>query len=127
MPRSPHPVDEILPLPKLFALGLQHLLVMYANAVAGPVRRGASDFGTAGYIMIAALALGGILRVIKYASGFLQNVAVLIRIAVGYVVTIALGRPDFSGIQNEPLLRAVLPVQFGMPQFHLPQLTMCPS
>src|ERR1700692_4809799 len=31
------PVDEILPLPKLFALGLQHVLVMYANAVAVPL------------------------------------------------------------------------------------------
>jgi xanthine/uracil permease len=32
-----HPVDEILPLPELFALGLQHVLVMYANAVAVPL------------------------------------------------------------------------------------------
>src|SRR6201994_2577686 len=32
-----HPVDEILPLPKLVALGLQHVLVMYANAVAVPL------------------------------------------------------------------------------------------
>jgi hypothetical protein len=32
-----HPVDEILPLPRLFALGLQHVLVMYANAVAVPL------------------------------------------------------------------------------------------
>ena len=32
-----HPVDQVLPLPKLFALGLQHVLVMYANAVAVPL------------------------------------------------------------------------------------------
>jgi len=31
------PVDEILPLPKLVALGLQHVLVMYAGAVAVPL------------------------------------------------------------------------------------------
>src|SRR5271156_5203210 len=37
MPSSVHPVDEILPLPKLAALGLQHVLVMYANAVAVPL------------------------------------------------------------------------------------------
>ena len=29
-----HPVDEILAPPKLFTLGLQHVLVMYAGAVA---------------------------------------------------------------------------------------------
>ncbi len=32
-----HPVDERLPAPKLAALGLQHVLVMYAGAVAVPL------------------------------------------------------------------------------------------
>ncbi len=32
-----HPVDEMLPPPKLFTLGLQHVLVMYAGAVAVPL------------------------------------------------------------------------------------------
>jgi NCS2 family nucleobase:cation symporter-2 len=32
-----HPVDEVLPTPKLFTLGLQHVLVMYAGAVAVPL------------------------------------------------------------------------------------------
>jgi uric acid transporter len=86
----------------------------------------ASDFGAAGYLSVAGLVLGVILLIIKFASGFLQNMAVLIGIAVGYVVTIILGWTDFSGIQNEPLLRVVLPLQFGIPQFYLiPCLTMC--
>ncbi|MBE7418719.1 MAG: purine permease [Ideonella sp.] len=32
-----HPVDEVLPLPRLFVLGLQHVLVMYAGALAVPM------------------------------------------------------------------------------------------
>ena len=32
-----HPVDEVLPMGKLTALGLQHVLVMYAGAVAVPL------------------------------------------------------------------------------------------
>src|SRR5260370_1681152 len=32
-----HPVDQILPAPRLLALGLQHVLVMYAGAVAVPL------------------------------------------------------------------------------------------
>src|ERR1700712_178828 len=32
-----HPVDEVLPTPRLLALGLQHVLVMYAGAVAVPL------------------------------------------------------------------------------------------
>jgi xanthine/uracil permease len=34
---SVHPVDEMLPMPRLLALGLQHVLVMYAGAVAVPL------------------------------------------------------------------------------------------
>jgi uric acid transporter len=36
-PGKVHPVDEILPYPRLFTLGLQHVLVMYAGAVAVPL------------------------------------------------------------------------------------------
>ena len=36
-PTAPHPVDEHLPTGKLAALGLQHVLVMYAGAVAVPL------------------------------------------------------------------------------------------
>jgi len=32
-----HPVDEVLPISRLLALGLQHVLVMYAGAVAVPL------------------------------------------------------------------------------------------
>jgi len=35
--REVHPVDEVLPSGKLFVLGLQHVLVMYAGAVAVPL------------------------------------------------------------------------------------------
>ena len=40
---SPHPVDELLPLPRLVPLGLQHVLVMYAGAVAVPLIIGRAD------------------------------------------------------------------------------------
>jgi xanthine permease len=38
-PETPavHPVDEVLPAPRLFILGLQHLFIMYAGAVAVPL------------------------------------------------------------------------------------------
>jgi NCS2 family nucleobase:cation symporter-2 len=32
-----HPVDQVLPIPRLLTLGLQHVLVMYAGAVAVPL------------------------------------------------------------------------------------------
>jgi NCS2 family nucleobase:cation symporter-2 len=245
--RQVHPVDEVLPLPRLLALGLQHVLVMYANAVAVPLIVGgalhmpkdqiamlinadlfacgiatliqtigfgpfgirlpiimgvtavsispmlamaampgvgltgiygavligglfglcvapfvgtvlrffpavvtgsiitmigvslmrvgigwagggaaAADFGAGGYLSVAAAVLVVILMVIKYARGFLANMSVLIGVAAGYALTIALGWTDFSGLSQEPWARIVLPLQFGIPAFHLvPCLTMC--
>ncbi len=242
-----HPVDEVLPPPRLFALGLQHVLVMYANAVAVPLIIGgalhlakdqlallinadlfacgiatliqtigigpfgirlpvimgvtavsispmlamaempgvglngiygavltgglfglavvpfvhkvlrffpavvtgtiitmigislmrvginwaggganAADFGAAGYLGVAALVLLVILLIIKFARGFLANMAVLIGIGVGYVVTLALGWTDFTGLGAEAWVRIVLPLQFGLPSFELvPCLIMC--
>ena len=242
-----HPVDEILPLPRLFALGLQHVLVMYANAVAVPLIIGgalnlpreqiallinadlfacgiatlvqtigigpfgirlpvimgvtavaispmlamaampgvgltgiygavlvggafglavvpfvhkvlrffpsvvtgsiitmigvslmrvgigwagggatAADFGAGGYLAVAGLVLAIILVVIKFGRGFVANLSVLIGIAIGYAVTMALGWTDFSGLAEAPWLRIVLPLQFGLPSFQLvPCLIMC--
>lgn len=36
-PTRKHPVDEVLPAPRLLILGLQHLFIMYAGAVAVPL------------------------------------------------------------------------------------------
>jgi len=87
---------------------------------------GAADFGAPRYLAVAGLVLAIILLMIKFTRGFVQNLAVLTGIAAGYLTTIALGWTDFSGIADEPLLRFVPPLRFGLPEFHLvPCLTMC--
>lgn len=37
MTDNTHPVDEVLAPPKLFTLGMQHVLVMYAGVIAVPL------------------------------------------------------------------------------------------
>src|SRR5256714_11084961 len=53
--RNFHPVDEILPYGQMAAVGLQHVLVMYAGAIAVP------------------LIVGGALKLPKDQIGFLVN------------------------------------------------------
>ena len=36
-PQTRHPVDEVLPLPKLGVYGVQHVLAFYAGAVIVPI------------------------------------------------------------------------------------------
>jgi uracil-xanthine permease len=63
-----HPVDELLPPPKLFALGLQHVLVMYAGAVAVPLIIGRAlklDPADVAFLISADLFVCGVATLIQ--------------------------------------------------------------
>jgi uracil-xanthine permease len=63
-----HPVDEILAPPKLFTLGLQHVLVMYAGAVAVPLIIGRAlklDPADVAFLISADLFVCGIVTLIQ--------------------------------------------------------------
>ncbi len=63
-----HPVDEVLPAPRLFVLGLQHLFIMYAGAVAVPLIVGGAlrlPISTIGLLVSADLFVSGVATVIQ--------------------------------------------------------------
>ncbi|MBF8720397.1 nucleobase:cation symporter-2 family protein [Pseudomonas guariconensis] len=63
-----HPVDEVLPLRQLFTYGLQHVLVMYAGAVAVPLILGSALGLTSAQIVLlinANLLTSGIATLIQ--------------------------------------------------------------
>jgi len=65
---KPHPVDERLPVPRLFTLGLQHVLAMYAGAVTVPlVLAGALGLSkeTTAFLISADLFASGIVSIIQ--------------------------------------------------------------
>ncbi len=67
-PTKPHPVDEVLPPDRLFTLGVQHLFIMYAGAVAVPLIVGpAVGLGKAdiGILIGADLIVSGICTIIQ--------------------------------------------------------------
>ena len=86
----------------------------------------AAQFGSPVYLAIAALVLGTILLINRFMRGFWVNVSVLIGMALGYVLSGAIGMVDLSGLDNTPWFQIVTPLHFGMPEFHLaPILSMC--
>ena len=86
----------------------------------------AAQFGSPVYLAIAALVLGTILLINRFMRGFWVNVSVLIGMALGYVLSGAIGRVDLSGLDSTPWFQVVTPLHFGMPEFHLaPILSMC--
>ncbi|KAF0231349.1 MAG: nucleobasecation symporter-2 NCS2 [Beijerinckiaceae bacterium] len=114
MSTSPHAVDQMLPPARLGALGLQHVLVMYAGAVAVPLIVGrALDLGPAdiAFLINADLFACGIVTLIQ-AFGF---PGVGIRLPVMMGVTFAsvapmlamIGAGKAAGVPKEQTLNLI--------------------
>ncbi|MDN5843370.1 MAG: purine permease [Alcaligenaceae bacterium] len=68
---------------------------------------------------IAAIVLVSILLVAKFCRGFLSNIAVLIGIIVGAVITSAMGIMTYEKVGKADWVDVVLPFHFGMPKFDI--------
>jgi NCS2 family nucleobase:cation symporter-2 len=83
-------------------------------------------YGAPEHLAIAGLVLLIVLAVTRFGRGFLSNVAVLVGMAVGFVIAIALGKVSFAGIEEAPWVAFVTPLHFGMPVFDFVSIaTMC--
>ncbi|MCO4863832.1 purine permease [Cupriavidus sp. WGlv3] len=78
---------------------------------------GSPDFGNPAYVAVAVAVLLFILLVTRHARGFVGNVAVLLGIAFGLALSLAMGKVDFSAVSEAPWLGLVLPLHFGMLKF----------
>jgi NCS2 family nucleobase:cation symporter-2 len=74
-------------------------------------------YGQPENLAIAAIVLVSILVMTRFLKGFAANLAVLLGIVVGFVISITLGRVDFGGVANAGWLTVVLPFRFGLPVF----------
>jgi uric acid transporter len=75
---------------------------------------------------IALFVLVVILGLIRWGTGFIANVSVLLGIVAGAVLASILGVMNFAKVGTAAWIDVVTPLRFGMPQFHLvPIITMC--
>jgi xanthine permease len=80
---------------------------------------GAPDFGAPRNLLIVAAVLLTILVINKYARGFLSNVSVLLGMIVGFVLALAFGLVNFTGVADARWFALVYPFAFGMPTFDI--------
>ncbi|MGA0584109.1 MAG: solute carrier family 23 protein, partial [Castellaniella sp.] len=66
---------------------------------------------------VAAIVLVSILVIAKFCKGFLANIAVLLGIVIGAVITAAMGIMTFEKVGKAQWVDVVLPFHFGMPKF----------
>jgi NCS2 family nucleobase:cation symporter-2 len=95
-------------------IGITLLEVGIQWAGGGP---GAKNFGAPVNLALAGLVLATILLINRFARGFIANIAVLLGLALGFVVALPLGIVDFSSVAQTPLVDVVRPFRFGPPAF----------
>jgi xanthine permease len=77
-------------------------------------------------LAIALFVLIVILALIRWGSGFVANVAVLLGIVAGAVLATVLGVMHFEKVVSASWIDVVTPLHFGMPKFSIvPIVTMC--
>jgi NCS2 family nucleobase:cation symporter-2 len=106
MSSTTHPVDEVLPAPRLFALGLQHVLVMYAGAIAVPLIIGRVlklEPEQVAFLISADLFVCGIVSILQSLGAtqwFGIKLPVMMGVtfaAVGPMVSMAIANPGVDG------------------------------
>src|SRR5690606_7862429 len=106
MSSATHPVNEMLPAPRLFALGLQHVLVMYAGAIAVPLIIGRAlqlEPADVAFLISADLFVCGIASILQ-SMGATQWFGIKLPVmmgvtfaAVGPMVSMAVATPGTEG------------------------------
>ena len=91
-----HPVDEILPAGRLVTLGLQHVLVMYAGAIAVPLIVGRALNLTAEQVAILISADLFVCGVVSLIQSFGMTPWFGIKLPVMMCVTFAAVAPIFA-------------------------------
>ncbi len=90
-----------------------NLIPVGVNWIAG---RGEAA-GSLSNLAISVFVLSIIIAITKYARGFLRNIAVLVGIAGGFLVSTMLGLVDFSRLGDAAWLAMITPFHFGWPIF----------
>jgi len=77
-------------------------------------------------LAIALFVLIVILALLRWGSGFVANVAVLLGIVAGAILATLLGVMHFEKVASASWIDVVSPLHFGMPKFSIvPIVTMC--
>jgi uric acid transporter len=84
---------------------------------AGGGQPTAETFGSLSNVGLAGLTLLIILLIYRFLPGFFSRIAILAGLVIGALVAIALGKADFSRLEQAPWFAVSTPFHFGYPQF----------
>ena len=91
------------------------LIPVAMNDMAGG--QGSADFGSLQNLALSFGTLIFILVLYRFAKGFMRQIAILLGLIIGTIVSYFLGRVDFSAVTEANWLHMPEPFYFGMPTF----------
>lgn len=74
-------------------------------------------YGALDNMAVSGAVLMFILLLVRFCTGFLANISVLLGIVMGCVIAIAMGKMSFAKVGAAPWFDVVTPFAFGMPSF----------
>jgi len=107
----------------VIGISLMRIGINWAAGAPAPTFPG---YGDPISLLVASFVLIVILLTVKFAKGFLANVAVLLGIILGFVLAWAIGKVSFTALNNAAWLDVVYPFQLVQPRFDLfAVISMC--
>jgi uric acid transporter len=107
----------------VIGISLMRIGINWAAGAPAPTFPG---YGDPINLLVAAFVLIVILLIVKFAKGFVANVAVLIGIALGFILAWGIGKVSFAALGNATWLDVVYPFQLAKPTFNLfAVISMC--
>ena len=103
----PHTVTSVVV--TMIGLSLTPVAVDWA---AGGV--GSSSYGSVGNLAIAGFVLALVIGFVQWGKGIVSASAVVLGIACGYLLCLALGLIDFTQVRQAPIFAIPQPLHFGM-------------
>jgi xanthine permease len=98
----------------VIGISLMRIGINWAAGAPAPTFPG---YGDPINLLVAAFVLIVILLIVKFAKGFVANVAVLIGIVLGFCLAWVIGKVSFAALSNAAWLDAVYPFQLAKPKF----------
>ena len=95
-------------------IGLSLIKVGISACGGGEAAKAAGTFGSLEYVGLAALVLVLIIFFNRSSNHYLRMSSIVIGLAVGYVVSWAMGMVNFSDIQNYGSLNIPIPFKYGI-------------
>jgi uracil-xanthine permease len=77
------------------------------------------NYGSLDHLAIAAFVLVVVLLLVKFTRGFISNISVLLGMAAGCAVAIAMGKMNFDKVGKAQWFDVVTPFAFGVPTFDI--------